>query len=289
MTTEPTLPEGVEHVIIPRAHDIGGFEVRRALPAKERQMVGPLIFFDQMGPGEFLTGKGLDVRPHPHIGLSTVTYLFAGEIMHRDSAGQPAADRAGRRELDDRRARHRAFRTHRQRRSATASIRCSASSPGSPCRETQEETAPAFVHHPAATLPTAAEAGMRMRLIAGHGLGAGLARRGLLAALLRRCRTRARRAHPAAGGARGTRRLCRAGQRRRRRHALRGGADAAVPRRRCAGDHGGRGRRAAADAGRRDDGRAAPPVLELRLLLPRADRAGEAGLEGDALRCGARR
>jgi redox-sensitive bicupin YhaK (pirin superfamily) len=81
----PSPPEGVETVILPRAHDIGGFEVRRALPARERQMVGPFIFFDQMGPGEFLAGKGLDVRPHPHIGLSTVTYLFEGEILHRDS------------------------------------------------------------------------------------------------------------------------------------------------------------------------------------------------------------
>ena len=77
----------IESVIIPRAHDVGGFEVRRALPAQGRQMIGPFIFFDQMGPGEFLTGQGLDVRPHPHIGLSTVTYLFEGEIMHRDSLG----------------------------------------------------------------------------------------------------------------------------------------------------------------------------------------------------------
>ncbi len=72
-------------LIIPRAHDIGGFEVRRALPSAQRQMVGPFIFFDQMGPGEFLTGQGLDVRPHPHIGLSIVTYLFAGQILHLDS------------------------------------------------------------------------------------------------------------------------------------------------------------------------------------------------------------
>ena len=79
-------------VILPRAHDIGGFEVRRALPARERQMVGPFIFFDQMGPGEFLAGPGLDVRPHPHIGLATVTYLFEGAILHRDSLGTDAAD-----------------------------------------------------------------------------------------------------------------------------------------------------------------------------------------------------
>ena len=89
--TDPGLPVGLEAVLIPRAHDLGGFEVRRALPSRERQMVGPLVFFDQMGPGEFLTGHGLDVRPHPHVGLSTVTCLFDSSIMHRDSLGHAAA------------------------------------------------------------------------------------------------------------------------------------------------------------------------------------------------------
>src|ERR1700750_3361007 len=87
MSQNPTAAGQPSTVIVPRAHDLGGFEVRRALPARERQMVGPFIFFDQMGPGEFLRGHGLDVRPHPHIGLSTVTYLFEGEILHRDSLG----------------------------------------------------------------------------------------------------------------------------------------------------------------------------------------------------------
>jgi hypothetical protein len=77
----------IETVILPRARDLGGFEVRRALPSSRRQMVGPFIFFDQMGPSEFLLGQGIDVRPHPHIGLATVTYLLAGEIIHRDSLG----------------------------------------------------------------------------------------------------------------------------------------------------------------------------------------------------------
>lgn len=77
----------VETIIIPRAGDIGGFEVQRALPSRARQMVGPFIFWDQMGPGEFLTGHGVDVRPHPHIGLSTVTYLFSGSLDHKDSLG----------------------------------------------------------------------------------------------------------------------------------------------------------------------------------------------------------
>ena len=77
----------VETIIIPRVGDIGNFEVKRALPSRKRQMVGPFIFWDQMGPGEFLTNQGVDVRPHPHIGLSTVTYLFSGSLDHKDSLG----------------------------------------------------------------------------------------------------------------------------------------------------------------------------------------------------------
>ncbi|WP_299922665.1 pirin family protein [uncultured Pelagimonas sp.] len=89
---EPHHPDAgqvddIETLIIPRARDLGGFEVRRALPSARRQMVGPFIFFDQMGPAEFITEGGIDVRPHPHIGISTVTYLYQGEFEHRDSTG----------------------------------------------------------------------------------------------------------------------------------------------------------------------------------------------------------
>jgi len=80
-------PDNVEMVIIPRTGDIGNFEVRRALPFRNKRMVGPFIFWDQMGPGEFLKGQGVDVRPHPHIGLSTITYLFDGTMDHKDSLG----------------------------------------------------------------------------------------------------------------------------------------------------------------------------------------------------------
>ncbi len=83
--------DAIETIIVPRARDLGGFQVRRALPAARKQMVGPFIFFDQMGPAEFLTDQGIDVRPHPHIGLSTVTYLFSGEVYHRDSLGTELA------------------------------------------------------------------------------------------------------------------------------------------------------------------------------------------------------
>src|SRR5690349_3454686 len=81
-------PTNLETMIIPRTRDLGdGFIVRRALPAAQRQMVGPFIFFDQMGPVDLGAGHGMDVRPHPHIGLATLTYLFDGTILHRDSLG----------------------------------------------------------------------------------------------------------------------------------------------------------------------------------------------------------
>src|SRR3954468_18685533 len=78
----------LEALLVPRIRDLGdGFQVRRALPAAKKRTVGPYVFFDQMGPVALEPGKGLDVRPHPHIGLATVTYLFEGEIVHRDSLG----------------------------------------------------------------------------------------------------------------------------------------------------------------------------------------------------------
>ncbi|WP_043831625.1 pirin family protein [Muricoccus aerilatus] len=169
----PECPDGapVCQVILPRTHDIGGFEVRRALPAKGRQMVGPFIFFDQMGPGEFLTGKGLDVRPHPHIGLSTVTYLFEGEIQHRDTLGSDLSIRpgdvnwmtAGRGIAHSERT-GQALRNHAN---PLYGIQSWVALP-----RAQEEAAPAFVHHPADTLPVIEDGAARLRLIAGHGWGA---------------------------------------------------------------------------------------------------------------------
>jgi redox-sensitive bicupin YhaK (pirin superfamily) len=160
----------IESVILPRAHDVGGFEVRRALPARERQMIGPFIFFDQMGPGEFLTGQGLDVRPHPHIGLSTVTYLFEGEILHRDSLGSDQPIRpgalnwmtAGRGIAHSERTAPE-LRVHSNR---LFGIQSWAALPAA-----LEETAPAFAHHPAEALPVIEDAGARLRLVAGEGWG----------------------------------------------------------------------------------------------------------------------
>jgi redox-sensitive bicupin YhaK (pirin superfamily) len=87
--------DAIADVIAPRTVDLGDFAVRRALPSSRTRMVGPFIFFDHFGPAEFRAGAGLDVRPHPHIGLATVTYLFDGEIMHRDSLGTAVAIRPG--------------------------------------------------------------------------------------------------------------------------------------------------------------------------------------------------
>lgn len=87
--------DAIEHLIIPSSRDIGGFSVRRALPTARRRMVGPFIFFDRMGPAILRGGEAMDVRPHPHIGLSTVTYLFDGAIRHRDSLGTEMVIRPG--------------------------------------------------------------------------------------------------------------------------------------------------------------------------------------------------
>ena len=168
--TCPPPPPGLETVIIPRAHDVGGFEVRRALPARERQMVGPFIFFDQMGPGEFLTGKGLDVRPHPHIGLSTVTYLFEGEILHRDSLGSAQPIRPG--ELNWMTAGRgivHSERTDPEKRDHAQRMYGIQSWVALP--KSAEDTAPAFAHHDAAALPYVEDGGLSMRLIAGEGWG----------------------------------------------------------------------------------------------------------------------
>lgn len=168
--TDP-LPPGLETVLLPRTHDIGGFEVRRALPAQQRQMVGPFIFFDQMGPGEFLTGKGVDVRPHPHIGLSTITYLFEGEILHRDSLGteQPIAPGDVNWMTAGRGIAH-SERTAAARRAAPHRLSGIQSWVALPT--SQEEKAPDFAHHPGATLPVIEDAGARLRLVAGAAWGA---------------------------------------------------------------------------------------------------------------------
>jgi len=163
--------DALEHVIVPRARDLVGFEVRRALPAAEKQMVGPFIFFDQMGPAEFLIGNGIDVRPHPHVGLATVTYLFEGEVYHRDSLGSSLAIRPG--EVNLMTAGRGIVHSERETSEAKAAprrlfgIQAWAALPKS-----HEEAAPAFAHHGTDELPRIAGDGKRVRLVMGSAYGA---------------------------------------------------------------------------------------------------------------------
>ncbi len=168
MSIAPGSP--IDLIIVPKSHDVGGFEVRRALPSTKRRMVGPFIFWDQMGPGFLPAGTGLDVRPHPHIGLSTVTYLTEGEIMHRDSVGSVQAIRpgavnwmtAGKGIVHSERteAGLRAQGNH------LAGIQSWIALP-----QRYEEIDPGFSHYPAADLPIIADHGVWMRLIVGDLFG----------------------------------------------------------------------------------------------------------------------
>lgn len=163
--------DAIEQVIVPRARDLGGFSVRRALPAVGKQMVGPFIFFDQMGPAEFLLGQGIDVRPHPHIGLATVTYLFDGEIFHRDSLGTEMAIRPGALNLMSAGSgivhSERSAPEERAKGPKLFGIQAWAALPTA-----YEEGAPTFVHYSADDLPRVAGEGKRVRVIMGEAFGA---------------------------------------------------------------------------------------------------------------------
>jgi redox-sensitive bicupin YhaK (pirin superfamily) len=124
-------PDWLDIELVPRARDIGDFEVRRLLPYAKRRMVGPFVFFDHMGPVSFGPDHALDVRPHPHIGLATVTYLFEGEIMHRDSLGSAQVIKPG--EVNWMTAGRGIPSAHRHPYAARA-LACTASRPGWHCR-----------------------------------------------------------------------------------------------------------------------------------------------------------
>jgi redox-sensitive bicupin YhaK (pirin superfamily) len=166
----PTSCKQVEAVIVPRVRDLGGFEVRRVLPAGRQPAVGPFVFFDQMGPAQLAPGQGLDVRPHPHIGLATVTYLFEGRFVHRDSLGFAQPIRPG--DVNWMTAgsgivhSERSDPEDRKRAQPLSGIQAWVALP-----ERDEEIEPRFVHHPAPTLPRIETEGTRLRLIAGTLLG----------------------------------------------------------------------------------------------------------------------
>jgi redox-sensitive bicupin YhaK (pirin superfamily) len=171
MPGDAAAADAIEMVIVPRARDLGGFEVRRALPAAGKQMVGPFIFFDQFGPVLMKAGQGIDVRPHPHIGLSTVTWLFDGAIYHRDSLGSSQAIAPG--ELNWMTAGKGIVHSERTAAPDLArdrnvfGIQSWVALP-----KQHEETAPAFEHVAMEQLPLIEDKGITARVVAGSIYGA---------------------------------------------------------------------------------------------------------------------
>ncbi|HSG87688.1 MAG TPA: pirin family protein [Pseudomonadales bacterium] len=172
-SVEPVCSEredDIEVLIASRSHDPGGFAVRRVLPAAARSQVGPFVFFDEIGPAVFAPGEGIEVRPHPHIGLATITYLFEGEILHRDSLGitqaiQPGAVNlmtAGRGIVHSERTDPERTRSGQR----LHGIQTWLALP-----EDLQETEPAFVHHPAASMARFDEDGVRGTVVVGSAFG----------------------------------------------------------------------------------------------------------------------
>jgi len=161
-----------EAVIVPRTRDLGdGFEVRRVLPSEERRTVGPFVFFDQMGPTVLRAGTGLDVRPHPHIGLATVTYLLDGEILHRDSLGTVQPIRPGEVYwMTAGRGIVHSERTPPELRTTGTRLFGVQTWIGLP--KDLEEVEPSFVHHAESALPMLDGDGKHVRVIAGEFQGA---------------------------------------------------------------------------------------------------------------------
>ncbi len=163
--------DALKAVIVPRTADLGeGFTVRRALPSAQSRMVGPFVFFDHMGPTAFKSGNGLDVRPHPHIGLATVTYLFDGEIMHRDSLGTALPIRPG--EVNWMTAGSgivHSERTSAERRASGASLHGLQMWVALPAAS--EEMDPAFAHHAMDEFPMASDNGTSVRVVVGGAYG----------------------------------------------------------------------------------------------------------------------
>jgi redox-sensitive bicupin YhaK (pirin superfamily) len=161
----------IELIVEGRAHELGGVAIRRTLPTRERRHVGPFVFLDHMGPVDFGAGRGIDVLPHPHIGLATVTYLFEGEFVHRDSLGSEQPIRPG--DVNWMVAGSGVVHSERTapelRRGATRlhGIQSWIALPLA-----HEETDPSFRHHPAATIPVVRIDGAEVRVIAGHAFGA---------------------------------------------------------------------------------------------------------------------
>ena len=158
--------DAIEHMIVPRSVDLGGFSVRRALPHTRRRMVGPFIFFDHFGPAVLRDGQGIDVRPHPHIGLATLTFLFDGEIMHRDSLGTAQPIRTGEVNwMTAGRGIVHSERTAPERRVSGGGLHGLQCWIAMPTKD--EEIAPTFAHHGQADLPIVNADGANVRIVTG--------------------------------------------------------------------------------------------------------------------------
>ena len=157
-------------LITPRIHDLGGFQVRRAVPSLQARSVGPFVFVDHLGPALFQPGHGIDVRPHPHIGLATVTYLWAGALRHRDTLGSVQDVLPGDVNwMTAGRGIAHSERTPPDPRAAGSTAHGMQTWVALP--KADEEVAPSFHHHPASSLPMRDHAGAQLRVIAGRGFG----------------------------------------------------------------------------------------------------------------------
>ena len=159
----------IELLIEPDAKDLGGFSVRRVLPSPRRRMVGPFIFFDHMGPAEFPPGEGIQVRPHPHIGLATVTYLFEGEIFHRDNLGYQQPIRCGAVNLMT--AGSGIVHSERAGEDLQTTSRLHGIQSWMALPLDDEECAPDFTHYPADSIPGFEHQGASIRVIIGSAFG----------------------------------------------------------------------------------------------------------------------
>lgn len=158
-------------LVKPLDKDLGEFTVRRTLPTRQLKMVGPWVFFDHMGPAEFAPGSGINVRPHPHINLATVTYLFEGEILHRDSLGSLQVIRPG--DVNLMVAGKGIVHSERERPEVTASHhRLHGLQLWLALPTADEEIAPSFHHYPSAEIPMVEVDGVPVRVIMGHAYGA---------------------------------------------------------------------------------------------------------------------
>ncbi|KGM55444.1 pirin [Lysobacter daejeonensis GH1-9] len=157
-------------IIVPRVHDLGGFQVRRAVPSLQARSVGPFVFVDHMGPAVFEPGRGIDVRPHPHIGLATVTFLWSGTITHRDTLGSLQDISPGDVNwMTAGRGIAHSERTPAALREGEHPLHGMQTWVALP--KSQEEVAPAFFHHSAETLPHLRREGAWLRVVAGRAYG----------------------------------------------------------------------------------------------------------------------